>query len=506
MKNNMLSVLILTIVISMLFSVSCFCMNDYGIENLRVKIGEIELTVELDSAYLNDFANASVYVVLPQVFSNFGDDDVQYLKKVEGKPGSYAGKIRTDVTSKFGVVVVDKNGYLLTARLALRQGKPLNLKMSPKNDPELPIEYKGVDEEDIVDINDGKPFLYTSHPMYQTTPLVPGTEYPGWNALVDYQQNTLWPSMVEAASKSCDIKPWVLNSMKMLFSSGWLLQHKETVKKFYKVEGEEPPVEAYTFLNEIDYSDIMLMQTPSYNMLRSFLNRFLALESFGIPAIGDTDIEEWREKAEVQLKKVIDKPTPLMLDLLSGVSYIRQLELDGKPLTEVQKRNIAAYYKDDIGKLVLEADSVLRASYGRELYDDKTSERINLEEYIAERFPGKPVVVDCWESWCGPCLKAIFELRERKLHEKYPDVVFLYVCSTSSEERGLRKYIPEIKGEHLKIDRETTGADMYDIYGREGSPFYIFFDRDHKVVDKMTGFPGVEHYESLLKQISSTVD
>ncbi len=125
MKNNMLSVLILTIVISMLFSVSCFCMNDYGIENLRVKIGEIELTVELDSAYLNDFANASVYVVLPQVFSNFGDDDVQYLKKVEGKPGSYAGKIRTDVTSKFGVVVVDKNGYLLTARLALRQGGSL---------------------------------------------------------------------------------------------------------------------------------------------------------------------------------------------------------------------------------------------------------------------------------------------------------------------------------------------------------------------------------------------
>jgi len=83
MKNNMLSVLILTIVISMLFSVSCFCMNDYGIENLRVKIGEIELTVELDSAYLNDFANASVYVVLPQVFSNFGDDDVQYHKEVK---------------------------------------------------------------------------------------------------------------------------------------------------------------------------------------------------------------------------------------------------------------------------------------------------------------------------------------------------------------------------------------------------------------------------------------
>jgi len=203
---------------------------------------------------------------------------------------------------------------------------------------------------------------------------------------------------------------------------------------------------------------------------------------------------------------VIDNPTPLMLDLMAAISYFRQIEIDGKPLTDVQRGNIASYYKDDIGKLVLEADSAMRKTDMQNLYDNKSGERINLEEYIAERYSGKPVVVDCWESWCGPCLRAILELRERKLHEKYPDVVFLYVCSTSSEERGLRKYITEIKGEHLKIDRETTGADMYDIYGREGSPFYIFFDRDHKVVDKMTGFPGVEHYESLLKQISSTVD
>ena len=160
-------------------------------------------------------------------------------------------------------------------------------------------------------------------------------------------------------------------------------------------------------------------------MLRSFLNRFLALESFGIPAIGDTDIEEWRDKAQTQLKKVIDNPTPLMLDLMAAISYFRQIEIDGKPLTDVQRGNIASYYKDDIGKLVLEADSAMRKTDMQNLYDNKSGERINLEEYIAERYSGKPVVVDCWESWCGPCLRAILELRERKLHEKYPDVVFL---------------------------------------------------------------------------------
>ena len=503
MKKQLLS-FVLLIVIS--FVASCKTKEEYPKEDLKIKIGEVDLTIELDSAYWNDYADASVRVEIPAIFSIFAEDNVYYLKKIDGKPGFFKGKIRTDVTLKFGVAVVENKGKGFVGGVVLRQGKPLNIKITPKDDKEIPFEFKGTDENDTFDPHDCIPLLNTYLVDYQDFWNEYSSGYPGWKQLLDYQQNTLWPEVLEKSSQSCKIKPWVLNDMKMLFSSANLLKHKENVKNFYNEEGEEPPVEAYTFLTEIDYSDIMLMQTPSYNMLRSFLNRFLALESFGIPAIGDTDIEEWREKAEVQLKKVIDKPTPLMLDLLSGVSYIRQLELDGKPLTEVQKRNIAAYYKDDIGKLVLEADSVLRASYGRELYDDKTSERINLEEYIAERFPGKPVVVDCWESWCGPCLKAIFELRERKLHEKYPDVVFLYVCSTSSEERGLRKYIPEIKGEHLKIDRETTGADMYDIYGREGSPFYIFFDRDHKVVDKMTGFPGVEHYESLLKQISSTVD
>ena len=71
--------------------------------------------------------------------------------------------------------------------------------------------------------------------------------------------------------------------MKMLFSSANLLKHRENVKNFITRKERNLRLRAYTFLNEIDYSDIMLMQDAELQHLRSFLNRFLALaDRFGI--------------------------------------------------------------------------------------------------------------------------------------------------------------------------------------------------------------------------------
>lgn len=89
MKKQLLS-FVLLIVIS--FVASCKTKEEYPKEDLKIKIGEVDLTIELDSAYWNDYADASVRVEIPAIFSIFAEDNVYYLKKIDGKPGFLRGK------------------------------------------------------------------------------------------------------------------------------------------------------------------------------------------------------------------------------------------------------------------------------------------------------------------------------------------------------------------------------------------------------------------------------
>lgn len=65
MKKQLLS-FVLLIVIS--FVASCKTKEEYPKEDLKIKIGEVDLTIELDSAYWNDYADASVRVEIPAIF------------------------------------------------------------------------------------------------------------------------------------------------------------------------------------------------------------------------------------------------------------------------------------------------------------------------------------------------------------------------------------------------------------------------------------------------------
>jgi thiol-disulfide isomerase/thioredoxin len=114
---------------------------------------------------------------------------------------------------------------------------------------------------------------------------------------------------------------------------------------------------------------------------------------------------------------------------------------------------------------------------------------------------GKPVLVDFWATWCGPCRAEMPHLKE--LEEAYKGKIEVVSVAAWCEEEGWKKMAKDYGFENnIYLPRGEEG-DAYTDYMIQFIPRYILLDKDLNIVDVHAPRPSSGQLNAMIDKLLS---
>lgn len=259
------------------------------------------------------------------------------------------------------------------------------------------------------------------------------------------------------------------------------LQHDaETISKYYATRKFDLPDDFYDVLK-----DFPLLNVPQILYTRESMSLY-----------------GWKAPdRKLVLSKAIGTSQGILFDLMKVADIYDEIK-DFKPVDEDQINQIPADFQQFIRMKNDELIQLIEVNKNKTEFtvdDVKQVADEDLFPFIISKFKGKPILLDFWETWCGPCRTANEELKPVKEELADKDIVYVYVASESSPLETWENMISDLSGEHFRLS-EKQRSYLKRTFSIEGVPTYFFIDRQGNIKEKHIGYQGTQPMkEKLLK-------
>ena len=133
----------------------------------------------------------------------------------------------------------------------------------------------------------------------------------------------------------------------------------------------------------------------------------------------------------------------------------------------------------DLGAPLLQASGVPRpAEFGWTLLD------LDDKPVDFATFRGKPILLNIWATWCGPCLEEMPSIANLAANRTLKDKGVVFLCvSTDDSSEALRRFLKD-KGWGMTILRATS---IPTVFQTEGIPATFLIAPDGRIVTAEVG-------------------
>lgn len=354
---------------------------------------------------------------------------------------------------------------------------------------------------------------------YEDQPILPGSRIEmDYEDLIRFEVDSNLRARFQVLDEDAEISERMKSYMRLNFSDffinaqmfdylsiaklEYLYTHPKNERELY-VPPSAPRREYYKFLQEFDLNNPRHAYSGSY---REVLLNILSNDTINLLPIEDMLITDWLKDSKAKLRDLVGFDEGFFYDVLIGNAYSTQFDDAMKPLSNIQKKNLTAYFNGgEIEKILLRKnEEIITLDAKRQLTVINEVPNVPKEELmkaIISKYKGKVVFVDLWATWCAPCLEGINDFKKVKGNFKDKDVVFVYITNHSSPKELWSKKIEGIGGEHYYLADDNQWNYILEQFYSHSIPTYAFYDKDGRLSESFVGGRSTEELVSKLNDL-----